>query len=48
MQQELQQIVSRDVDLIEKWVIEKSENWIRRTEILNTAQVIYSQAHETA
>ena len=48
MQQELQQIVSRDVDLIEKRVIEKSENWIRRTEILNTAQVVYSQAHETA
>ena len=48
MQQELQQIVRRDVDLIEKRVIEKSENWIRRTEILNTAQVVYSQAHETA
>ena len=43
MQQELQQIVSRDVDLIEKRVIEKSENWIRRTEILNTAQVVYSK-----
>ncbi|MGL5083796.1 MAG: nucleotidyltransferase family protein [Microcoleaceae cyanobacterium] len=46
MQQELQQIVQRDVDLIEKRVIEKSENWIRRNEILNTAQVIYSQAYE--
>ena len=43
MQQELQQIVRRDVDLIEKRVIEKSENWIRRTEILNTAQVVYSK-----
>lgn len=41
MQQELESIVQRDVDLIEKRVIEKSKNWIRRNEILNTAQVIY-------
>ena len=48
MQQELQQIVNRDVDLIEKRVIEKSQNWIRRNEILDTAQVLYSQTYEPA
>jgi predicted nucleotidyltransferase len=48
MQHELQQLVNRDVDLIEKRVIEKSENWIRRNEILNTAQILYSQAYEPA
>lgn len=48
MQQELETIVHRKVDLIEKRVIENSENWIRRNEILNTAQVFYAQAYETA
>jgi len=43
MQHELQAIVKRDVDLIEKRAIENSENWIRRNEILSTAQVLYSQ-----
>jgi uncharacterized protein len=47
MQQELQQIVHRDVDLIEKRVIETSDNWIRRNEILNTAQVLYFQTDES-
>lgn len=48
MQYELEDIVKRDVDLIEKQVIETSDNWIRRNEILNTAQVIYSAAYEPA
>lgn len=48
MQHELQQIVNRDVDFIEKRAVEKSDNWIRRNEILNTAQVVYSQAYEPA
>lgn len=48
MQDELQQIVHRDVDLIEKRVIEKSDNSIRRNEILTTAQVLYSQVYEPA
>lgn len=48
MQQELEQIVDRSVDLIEKRAIEKSENWIRRNEILNTAQVLYSHFYEPA
>lgn len=48
MQQELEGIVQREVDLIEKPVIENSSNWIRRDEILNTAQVVYSQTYELA
>jgi uncharacterized protein len=48
MQHELENLVRRDVDLIEKRVVERSENWIRRNEILNTAQVFYAQAYETA
>ena len=48
MQHELEAIVNRDVDLIEKRVIENSDNWIRRNEILNTAQVIFSKIYEPA
>ena len=48
MQDELQTLFNREVDLIEKRVIEKSENSIRRHEILTTAQVLYSQAYELA
>jgi len=48
MQHELEDIVRRDVDLIEKRAIEISNNWIRRNEILSTAQVIYSVAYEPA
>jgi uncharacterized protein len=43
MQQELEDLIDRSADLIEKRVIETSSNWIRRDEILNTAQVVYSQ-----
>lgn len=42
MQQELELLIGREVDLIEKQVIENSHNWIRRQEILDTAQVFYS------
>lgn len=48
MQRELEDIFNRKVDLLEKRVIENSDNWIRRQEILSTAQVIYSQTHELA
>ncbi|PSN18392.1 nucleotidyltransferase [filamentous cyanobacterium CCP5] len=48
MQQQLEAIFNRPVDLIEKQVIETSDNWIRRQEILSTAQVIYSDSHELA
>lgn len=41
MQQELMDMLERDVDLISKRAIINSSNWIRRDEILSTAQVIY-------
>jgi uncharacterized protein len=43
MQQELQDILGRDVDLVSKRAIERSSNWICRQEILSTAQPIYTQ-----
>lgn len=41
MQQELQTILGRDVDLVTKRAVEKSQNWLRRKEILSTASVIF-------
>ncbi len=41
MQQELQALLGRDVDLVTKRAVEKSQNWIRRKEILSTASVIF-------
>jgi uncharacterized protein len=41
MQQELEFLLDRSVDLISKSAIERSSNWIRRQEILSTAQTIY-------
>jgi hypothetical protein len=43
MEAELSELVGREVDLVEKRVIEKSQNPIRKTEILSSARVIYSQ-----
>jgi len=45
MQLELQQELGRAVDLVSKSAILRSENWIRREEILGTAQVIYSESN---
>lgn len=45
MEQELAACFNRDVDLIEKQVIEKSSNPIRKANILNSAQVIYAQTN---
>ncbi len=42
MQNELQTLLHRNVDLISKRAIERSSNWLRRQEILNTAQVIFA------
>jgi uncharacterized protein len=44
MQQELKAILGREVDLVSKRAIERSSNWIRRQEILSTAQPIYVQS----
>ncbi|MEA5532791.1 nucleotidyltransferase family protein [Crocosphaera sp. XPORK-15E] len=41
IQYELEDIFNRKVDLIEKCSIIDSHNWIRRKNILNTAQILY-------
>ncbi len=43
MQQELQALLQRDVDLVTKRAVEKSQNWIRRKEIPSTASVIFPE-----
>jgi uncharacterized protein len=42
MRDELQAIFNRKIDLIVKAAIERSENWLRRKNILESAQVIYA------
>ncbi len=42
MEQELAGLFKRQVDLISKQAVAQNHNWIRRREILNTAQVIYA------
>ncbi len=41
MKEELEVIFSREVDISTKKSIEQSKNWIRRQEILSTAQLVY-------
>ncbi len=43
MQFELQKILGRDVDLINKRALKRSPNWIRREEILRTASPIFTK-----
>ena len=42
MEQELVALLNRKVDLVTRRAVEQSRNWIRRQEILNTAEVIYA------
>jgi len=42
IEEELGRIVGRKVDLVSRRAVEQSYNWIRRKEILETAQVIYA------
>ncbi len=42
MEEELKTIFHRDVDLITRQGIETSRNYLRRHEILSSAQVIYA------
>lgn len=42
MQEELETLFGRSVDLVSKRAIERSQNWIRRQNILEFAQVIYA------
>ena len=41
-EQELSELLGRPVDLVERPVVEKSENWIRRRRILQSARTIYA------
>lgn len=41
MRRELEALFGRSVDLLTKASIEQSHNWIRRWDILSTAQLIY-------
>ena len=42
MEQEISQILGRKVDMIERSGVERSRNYIRRAEILGTAETIYA------
>jgi uncharacterized protein len=42
MQDELKAMFHREVDFIVKAALEKSQNWLRRQTILDSAQVIYA------
>lgn len=42
MEQELVALLNRKVDLLTRRAVEQSRNWIRRQEILSTAEVIYA------
>jgi uncharacterized protein len=42
MQDELKARFTREVDFIVKTALEKSQNWLRRQTILDSAQVIYA------
>jgi len=42
MEQELAGLLGRKVELLSKRAVEKSHNWIRRREILNTAEAVYT------
>ncbi|MBI3802037.1 MAG: nucleotidyltransferase family protein [Deltaproteobacteria bacterium] len=41
MQEELKQIFSREVDLVERKAVEQSENYIRRKHILSSVEPVY-------
>jgi hypothetical protein len=41
MEQELSGLLNREIDLFTRRAVERSHNWMRRQEILRTAQVIY-------
>ena len=47
MQQELQALLRRNVDLISKRALERSRNWMLRNEILNTAETLFPQRKAT-
>jgi predicted nucleotidyltransferase len=42
MELELECLFGREVDLVSKRALERSENWLLRQEILNGAQILFS------
>jgi uncharacterized protein len=44
MERELEEVLGREVDLLSRAAVERSANWIRREEILRTAQPVYAAA----
>jgi hypothetical protein len=42
MERELQGIFGREVDLVDRTAVERSRNYIRRSEILSTLEVIHA------
>ena len=41
MESELEAVLGRPVDLVERTSIERSDNWIRRRAILGAAELLY-------
>ena len=41
MEQELQALFNRSIDLVSRRALERSHNWLLRSEILRTARVLY-------
>lgn len=44
MEEELQALLGRPVDLVKRHLVEESPNWIRRRAILESARLIYAAA----
>ena len=44
MEEELRRLFGRRVDLVKRRLIEESRNWIRRRDILSSAQLVYAAA----
>jgi len=42
MEQELEVLLGRKVDLLSRRAVERSQNWIRRQSILDSAEVVYA------
>ena len=42
MEQELAGLVGRPVDLVSRRAVERSANWIRRRQILESAEILYA------
>jgi predicted nucleotidyltransferase len=42
MEQELEALLGRSVDVLSRRSVERSHNWLRRKEILDTAEVVYA------